>query len=101
MSRKLWCTLRATILGRAWQSVRVECLRSAMQAGFVCAPKTLREDPWMGAVRESAWFGSLLQELETLTERGRERWAKWADTIQQGNWRYRKFTLHSGDGKKR
>lgn len=47
----------------------VEYLRSAVGAGFVCAPKTLREDVWMGAVRECAEFGPLMREVEALANR--------------------------------
>jgi DNA-binding winged helix-turn-helix (wHTH) protein len=49
----------------------VECLRSAMKAGFVCAPETLREDPWFEAVRKGAEFGALMKEAETQVKRAR------------------------------
>jgi hypothetical protein len=43
----------------------VESLRAAMKAGFACAPETLREDAWLGAVRENAEFSALIEEAET------------------------------------
>jgi DNA-binding winged helix-turn-helix (wHTH) protein len=49
----------------------VECLRAAMKAGFVCAPEMLREDAWLGAVRESAEFGALMKEAETRVQAAR------------------------------
>ena len=49
----------------------VECLRSAMKAGFVCAPGTLEEDVWLAAVRESAEFGALMREMKPKIERAR------------------------------
>jgi hypothetical protein len=49
----------------------VECLRSAMKAGFVCAPETLKGDPWLGSVRECAEYGALRRELETRVKQAR------------------------------
>jgi DNA-binding winged helix-turn-helix (wHTH) protein len=49
----------------------VECLRSAMNGGFVCAPETLEGDSWLGTARESAEFGALVKEAETRVERAR------------------------------
>lgn len=49
----------------------VECLRSAMTAGFVCAPETLRYDAWLSAVRESAQYGALLRHADSHVRRAR------------------------------
>jgi len=43
----------------------VECLRAAIKAGFVCAPETLRQDPWLEVVRGFAKFGELMREAES------------------------------------
>ena len=49
----------------------VECLRSAMKAGFVCAPETLEGDAWLAAVRESGEYGALKKEAKMRVERAR------------------------------
>jgi len=42
-----------------------------MAAGFVCAPETLRSDPWLEAIREQAEFDTLLGTVERITAGGR------------------------------
>jgi tetratricopeptide (TPR) repeat protein len=49
----------------------MECLRSAMKAGFVCAPETMREDAWLEAVRESARSSALVKEAQTRVQEAR------------------------------
>ncbi|MBB5316060.1 tetratricopeptide (TPR) repeat protein [Edaphobacter lichenicola] len=46
----------------------VEALKRAAQSGFVCAPATLRSDPWLSTVRKHPEFSSLLRTAETLVE---------------------------------
>ena len=50
----------------------VQCLKSAMAAGFVCAPETLRADAWLGAVRGHARFNSILAAAEKAAEQARK-----------------------------
>ena len=50
----------------------VQCLKSAMAAGFVCAPETLRADAWLGAVRGHAQFNSILAAAEKAAEQARK-----------------------------
>jgi DNA-binding winged helix-turn-helix (wHTH) protein/tetratricopeptide (TPR) repeat protein len=42
----------------------IHALRWAAQAGFVCAPKTLRADPWLSPLRKQRQFALLLREFE-------------------------------------
>ena len=44
----------------------IKALQRATQSGFVCAPATLRSDPWFSAVRAHPEFGSVLSESENL-----------------------------------
>ena len=46
----------------------VATLNRAIESGFVCAPSTLRSDPWMGSVRLHPSFGSLLSAVEKLAD---------------------------------
>jgi DNA-binding winged helix-turn-helix (wHTH) protein len=47
-------------------------LRRAMQAGFVCAPETLREDAWLAEAREHAGYAELLDQAEARVKQARE-----------------------------
>src|SRR5215469_13070561 len=49
----------------------MKCLNTAMAAGFVCAPETLRDDPWLEAIRKHAEFDTLLSTVEKITAGGR------------------------------
>jgi hypothetical protein len=49
----------------------VVALRQAAQAGFICAPSTLRADPWLAAVRRHPGFADLLATAENLTGNAR------------------------------
>jgi DNA-binding winged helix-turn-helix (wHTH) protein len=40
----------------------------AQQSGFLCAPQTLRLDPWFGALRKHSQFKALLSRSESLVE---------------------------------
>jgi tetratricopeptide (TPR) repeat protein len=44
----------------------MKCLNTAMAAGFVCAPETLRGDPWLEATRKHAEFDTLLSTVERI-----------------------------------
>ena len=46
----------------------VHALRQAAQAGFICAPITLRTDPWLSPLRKQRPFESLLQEFEAVVQ---------------------------------
>lgn len=46
----------------------VTALKQALAAGFVCAPSTLRSDPWLEAVRTHADFRRLLHNAEKLVD---------------------------------
>jgi hypothetical protein len=47
----------------------IHALRQAAQAGFVCAPKTLRMDPWLSPLRKQRHFASLLREFEAVVQK--------------------------------
>jgi DNA-binding winged helix-turn-helix (wHTH) protein len=49
----------------------IKALKHATQSGFVCAPHTLRSDPWFSAVRAHPEFGSVLSESENLAGQAR------------------------------
>lgn len=42
----------------------IQALRQAAQAGFLCAPKTLRLDPWLSPLRKTRQAASWLREFE-------------------------------------
>jgi DNA-binding winged helix-turn-helix (wHTH) protein len=46
-------------------------LRQAAQSGFICAPSTLRTDPWLAAARQHPGFAELLAGAENLTGNAR------------------------------
>jgi hypothetical protein len=46
----------------------VQALHRAAQAGFVCAPITLRTDPWLSPLRKQRQFQCLLQEFEAVVQ---------------------------------
>jgi hypothetical protein len=45
--------------------------KQAQESGFLCAPQTLRMDPWFSTLREHSQFKSLLSRSETLAEEAR------------------------------
>ncbi|HYI94368.1 MAG TPA: winged helix-turn-helix domain-containing protein [Bryobacteraceae bacterium] len=49
----------------------VDALRRAAQFGFVCAPATLRGDPWLSSVRTHAEFESVMRLAEMQVEQAR------------------------------
>ncbi len=42
----------------------IDALKQSAEAGFTCAPETLRADPWLGSVRTHPGFSSILAESE-------------------------------------
>jgi DNA-binding winged helix-turn-helix (wHTH) protein/tetratricopeptide (TPR) repeat protein len=48
-------------------------LNRAADEGFICAPETLRRDPWLGALRKSAAFKPLLSRSEARVKSARAR----------------------------
>ncbi len=56
-------------VGRA--ELAMQALNNAVRSGFICAPTTLKSDPWLSALREHAEFESLLGRAETLVEKAR------------------------------
>jgi DNA-binding winged helix-turn-helix (wHTH) protein len=52
----------------------VQMIGRAADAGFVCAPQTLRGDPWLESVRTHPWFGELLRSSEEMLKNARTRW---------------------------
>jgi DNA-binding winged helix-turn-helix (wHTH) protein len=57
----------------AWNEQALRMLRLAADAGFVCAPSTLRTDSWFGSLREAADFGVFFERAERLSGESRER----------------------------
>jgi hypothetical protein len=49
----------------------IHAATQAQQAGFCCAPQTLRMDPWFGALRKHREFASLLSRSDALAEETR------------------------------
>jgi DNA-binding winged helix-turn-helix (wHTH) protein len=56
-------------IGMADQAM--DAVMQAQQAGFVCAPQTLRSDAWLSALRKHSQFKSLLRVSESLVEEAR------------------------------
>jgi DNA-binding winged helix-turn-helix (wHTH) protein len=44
----------------------MKCLNRAMAAGFICAPETLRGDPWLQALREHREFDTVLSTVKRI-----------------------------------
>jgi hypothetical protein len=55
----------------------LEMIVKAISDGFVCAPQTLRNDPWLGSVRAHPGFAGLLRSSEDLVESARRSWRAW------------------------
>lgn len=51
----------------------VTALKTAAQGGFVCAPATLKSDPWFRALRKHSQFKSLLRAAKASVDEGRLR----------------------------
>ena len=51
----------------------VHALQRAAQAGFVCAPTTLRTDPWLSPLRKQRQFEPLLREFEAVVQQAQSR----------------------------
>ncbi len=58
----------------------IDALRMAAQSGFVCAPTTLKSDPWFGAVRKHRKFGSLLVDAKGLVDEAQLRFRQHASS---------------------
>lgn len=56
-------------LGQAAAAARV--LKQAAQAGFACAPETLRSDPWLAPLRKHRSFSDLVANSEALVAEAR------------------------------
>jgi DNA-binding winged helix-turn-helix (wHTH) protein len=50
-------------------------LKASAQAGFTCAPETLRNDPWLAALREEPNFISVLKASKSHVERARSKYS--------------------------
>jgi DNA-binding winged helix-turn-helix (wHTH) protein len=60
----------------------VQLIRRAGDAGFVCAPQTLRSDPWLEPVRMHPWFGELLRSSEEQVKNARAIWQPWEQVLR-------------------
>ena len=49
----------------------INALKQAAEAGFVCGPRMLEADAWLGSVRKHPGFASLLANAEDLAEQAR------------------------------
>ncbi|MFL6415467.1 MAG: hypothetical protein ACJ74Y_07340 [Bryobacteraceae bacterium] len=56
------------------KELAIQALKDATQAGFVCAPQTLRNDEWLADARGHSEFGDLLERSENLTGHMRSIW---------------------------
>ncbi len=52
----------------------MQCLKSSMNSGFVCAPEMLRNDAWLLAVRQHTEFATLVRTAEKITAQARTEW---------------------------
>src|SRR5580698_4183741 len=64
----------------------IKAIRGAARSGFICAPHTLKSDPWLLPLRKHRGFGPLLRDSDTLVEKARSSFApeklpalKWSD----------------------
>ena len=55
----------------------LDALKRAAESGFVCAPLTLAEDPWLEAVRKHREFPELLANAKTLVAQARTSLGRW------------------------
>jgi DNA-binding winged helix-turn-helix (wHTH) protein len=60
----------------------LQMIGRAADAGFVCAPQTLRNDPWLESVRAHSWFGELLRDLEDRVKNARTKWLAWESGLK-------------------
>ena len=60
----------------------LQMIGRAADAGFVCAPQTLRNDPWLESVRAHSWFGELLRDLEERVQNARTKWLAWESGLK-------------------
>jgi DNA-binding winged helix-turn-helix (wHTH) protein len=58
----------------------IRALESAARSGFICAPETLKSDPWFGLLRKHKHFGSLLSTANAFVEEARSAFATYADS---------------------
>ena len=56
----------------------VRALKQAAQSGFVCAPDTLKTDPWLSTLRKHPEFGVLLNTAETMTGKAQSSFEAYA-----------------------
>jgi DNA-binding winged helix-turn-helix (wHTH) protein len=49
----------------------IRVLKRAADSGFVCAPDTLRSDPWLASVRAHPEFGSVLDAAQKVVDQAR------------------------------
>lgn len=59
-------------MGRGNDALRT--IMKAIDAGFLCAPQTLRGDPWLGSVRAHPGFAELLRTAEETVQSTRGKW---------------------------
>ena len=52
----------------------LQALHRAAQAGFVCAPITLRMDPWLSPLRKQRQYVSLLREFESVVQQAKSHY---------------------------
>jgi hypothetical protein len=50
-------------------------LRASAEAGFTCAPETLRNDPWLAPLRGEPNFEQLLKASKSHVERARSKYS--------------------------
>ncbi|HEV2279608.1 MAG TPA: winged helix-turn-helix domain-containing protein [Acidobacteriaceae bacterium] len=58
-------------------------ITEAVRSGFVCAPQTLRTDPWLAPLGVHPDFPALLENAEKLTREARMLWESSAPATQQ------------------
>jgi hypothetical protein len=61
----------------------MQALNNAVRSGFICAPTTLKSDPWLSALREHAEFKCLLDQAETFVEEARLRFQAYAARAEE------------------
>jgi DNA-binding winged helix-turn-helix (wHTH) protein len=58
----------------------IRALEIAVRSGFICAPETLKLDPWFGRLRKHRHFGSLLSTAQAFVEEARSALATYTDS---------------------
>jgi hypothetical protein len=60
----------------------IKALERAARSGFICAPDTLKSDPWLLPLRKHREFGPLLSDTEAVVGKNRSSFTEYAASSQ-------------------